>query len=84
MRDGNMSGQMLSVLIGDFSVFKLYKLCIGWSSKIVIKTMFAPEINVHYRQRFSSHVTEDMLYFHKKAKWLILYVRTYDALGVTD
>lgn len=46
--------------------------------------MFAPEINVQCRYRYSSHVTEGTLYFHKKTEWLILYVRTYDALDVTD
>ena len=31
-------GQMLSVLIWDFSVLKVYKLCIGWNNKIGIES----------------------------------------------
>jgi len=38
MRDRNMQGQMLNVLIWDFNVFKVYKLYIGWNSKIVIES----------------------------------------------
>ena len=29
---------MLSVLIWDFNVFKVYKLCIGWNNKISIES----------------------------------------------
>jgi hypothetical protein len=31
---------MLSVLIRDFSVFKVYKLFIGWNSKMVIESTY--------------------------------------------
>jgi hypothetical protein len=39
MRDRNMLGQILSVLIRDFSIFKVYKVCIGSNNKKVIKTL---------------------------------------------
>jgi hypothetical protein len=36
MRVWNVEGQTSSVLVWDFSVFEVCKLCIGWNSKMVI------------------------------------------------